>query len=117
MLVEQALVGMVTEAEALQEAVRQPQQLLHARVVLVVRNLEQLEDNGVRAHVAQQTLLVTTRLLYVVLDRHAQFGEAYEYLLEYLIVTLGRVTDRGPDIQVNGRFVRHQYLQGQGHAH
>lgn len=52
MLVEQALVGMVTEAEALQEAVRQPQQLLHARVVLVIRNLEQLEDNGVRAHVA-----------------------------------------------------------------
>lgn len=59
---------------------------------------------------------MTTRLLHVVLDRHAQFGEAYEYLLEYLIVALGRVTDWGPDIQVNGRFVGHQYLQRQGHA-
>ena len=57
------LVGLVGEAEVLEEPVGQLHQLVHAHVLLAVEgDLQEVQDHLVHAHVAQETLLVHARL-------------------------------------------------------
>jgi len=57
------LVGLVAEAEVLQEPVGELHELVHADVLLGVEgDLEEVEHHLVHSHVPQQALLVLTRL-------------------------------------------------------
>jgi hypothetical protein len=57
------LVGLVAKAEVLEEPVGELHKLVHAYVLLGVEgDLEEVQHHLVHAHVAQQPLLVLTRL-------------------------------------------------------
>ena len=61
--VETHLVGLVAEAEVLQEPVGQLHQLVHPHVLLAVEgDLEEVEDHLVDSHVTQESLLMLPRL-------------------------------------------------------
>ena len=56
MLMQQRLVVHVPQTEVLQELVRQPHQLVHPDVfLLVVGDLKEVENDAVDAHVAEES--------------------------------------------------------------
>jgi hypothetical protein len=64
-LVQKRLVLLVGQAKALEKLVRQPHELLHPHVLLLVkRNAQEVQHDRVDAHVPEQTLLVTPSLEY-----------------------------------------------------
>lgn len=59
MVVQQHLILLITQAEVLQELMRQAHQLLHKYVVLfVVGILQQIQHDCVHSHIAQQALFM-----------------------------------------------------------
>lgn len=114
MLVKQGLVLLVAATEVLQELVGQAHQLVHAHVFLaIVRDLKQIENDSVHAHVSQEALLVFARPHARVGRRSAGRGgsdwnrlyakpvHSRQNLLDLLVVDRLRLVQRRADVQID----------------
>ena len=106
--VQQSLILTISQAKVLQELVSQSHKVVHSNILLlVVRDLQQIQQNGMHAHVPQQALLVLSRLDAggggEALLLHAQPVHPLQDLLDHLVVSLLCAFQGRPDVQVDGR--------------
>lgn len=85
--------------------------LTPGRTHLLVRNLEQLEHDRVRTHVAQEALLVFARFVAAGGRLHAQPRQTFQDLLDRAVVLARRSVYGRSHVQVNGRALACQALQ------
>lgn len=104
MVVQQDLVLLIAQAEVLQELVGQAHELLHQLVVLlVVRILEEIEDDSVDANIAEQSLLMLAWLDHRTRTgcSYAKFVHADQNLLDLAVLVSLLLRQGGIILQAN----------------